>query len=197
MRPRPHARMSVLPRTSCSAGRVLVPAMVMAMALLIGATAGAQPMAVAMRPRNQTAGAAVQIEAGRYDGGFGVAALYYQPLVVRGLILAGEAGGGFTGTDRQAPAARLHLSLIYGWMHRVLAQAGWTVVDRDTLRLHGSPALDETTWGPELAVGYELMTAAGPMVRGWVGARYLRRPSGTDADGWRPALGLAAGWKLW
>jgi hypothetical protein len=166
-------------------------------ALLVAATAAAQPVSVAARPRNQTAGPGVQVEAGRYDGGFGIVALYYQPLPLPGLTVGGEAGAGFTGTDRQGPAGRLHLSLVYGWMHRVLAQAGWAVVDRDTLRLHGSPALDDSIWGPDLAVGYELLTAAGPMVRGWVGARYLRRPAGTDADGWRPALGLAAGWKLW
>jgi hypothetical protein len=154
-------------------------------------------VALEVRPRNQTAGPAAHIEAGRYDGGFGVAFLYYQPLPVRGLTAAAEAGGGFTGSDRQGPAGRLHLSLMYGWMHRVLAQAGWAVVDRDTLRLHGSPALDESTWGPELALGYELAVASGPIVRGWVGARYVRRPSSTDADGWRPVVGLAAGWKLW
>jgi hypothetical protein len=164
---------------------------------LLAAPGAAQPAALASRPRNQTAGPAVQIEAGRYDGGFGVAALYYQPLPPPGLTVGAEAGAGFTGTDRQGPAARLHLSVAYGWKHRALAQAGWAVVDRDTLTLHGSPALDESTWGPDLALGYELLTATGPMVRGWVGARYLRRPSGTDADGWRPMLGLAAGWKLW
>jgi hypothetical protein len=165
--------------------------------VLLAASAGAQPAALEARPRHQTAGPAVQIEAGRYDGGFGVAALYYQPLPLPGLTAGAEAGAGFTGTDRQGPAARLHLSVLYGWKHRALAQAGWAVVDRDTLRLHGSPALDESTWGPDLAVGYELLTASGPMVRAWVGARYLRRPSGTDADGWRPLLGVAAGWKLW
>jgi hypothetical protein len=166
-------------------------------ALLAAAPAGAQPVLVQERPRNQTAGPAMQIEAGRYDGGFGVAALYYQPLPVAGLTASAEVGAGFTGTDRQGPAGRLHLSLLYGWTHRALVTAGWAVVDRDTLQLHGSPALDQSYWGPDLALGYELLSASGPMVRAWLGARYVRRPSGTDADGWHPVVGLAAGWKLW
>ena len=66
--------------------------------------AAAQPALVQERPRNQTAGPAIQIEAGRYDGGFGVAALYYQPLPLPGLTVGAEAGAGFTGTDRQGPA---------------------------------------------------------------------------------------------
>ena len=61
-------------------------------ALLATAPAGPQPVLVQERPRNQTAGPAIQIEAGRYDGGFGVAALYYQPLPLPGLT-AGRRGG--------------------------------------------------------------------------------------------------------
>jgi hypothetical protein len=173
------------------------PVLLVAAAIAGGAAVARADLAVPPRPRHQSPGLALQAEVGRYDGGEGLAAAYYLPVPCSLLTAGVEAGAGLTGSDRQGKAGRLHLFVAHGQVHRVLASGGWTVVDRDTLDLHGSPALDRSVWGPELTLGYELLAAHGPLVRIWLSASYARTPQRVAGDRWRPGLGLAAGWKLW
>ena len=168
----------------------------MLLPVLSPSLARADPSVAAARPRFETRGLSVQLEAGRYDGGVGTAWVFYFPLPVPRLTVGAELGWGYTGAEPRGLAGRAHGFVAYGSDHRAVLVAGYAVADRDRLRLHGIPAAEQTYWGPDLSVGYELLTASGANVRALVGGSYVRRPTAPSGSRLKAMLVLALGWKF-
>ena len=147
--------------------------------------------------RSGTAGPAVALEAGRYGGGYGLALAYYFPRPLPALALGGGINGGITAEPRM-PAWGANLFAAYGQEHRAMLLIGYALNARRVLRLHAVDAVERALWGPEVAVGYELLNPLGVTFRVLVGGAYLPEATRDGERGhFQRSVTLALGWKLW
>jgi hypothetical protein len=172
--------------------------MPLALLLLLAAAPGPAPGQVdgTARPRSETAGLAAVAHAGRYGGGYGLDAVYFQPLGGGPITLSAQLGIGISGDVPRALAGGGGVAASFGWKHRALATAGWGTIGRSVLSLHGTQVADRSLYGPDAAAGYEQITQDGWVFRVLAGVSYLPRGWQESLAHFRPTFSVAVGWKI-
>jgi hypothetical protein len=155
------------------------------------------PVGAVAVPRPQTPGLAVALEAGRYAAGYGVAAVYYQPVAAGRATLWAKLGAGVPGEPPRTILPDANLGVAVGYRHRALLAVGWTAIGRSVLSLHGTVVDERWLHGPDAGAGYEYLSDAGLMFRVVLGGVYLRRAWHESTQRLHPAFSLAFGRKLW